>query len=124
MNRDKVIKKVIGCLYDAYAPDDDEGQELIEALKQELKQEPCDDCINRKALIERINRAEKNFKNDNMDSISSDEENPFIDGVLSAVFNIRQMVVQAPSVQPKTKPYEDDEQTLKYTGQDTMMSAT
>ena len=59
-----------------------------------------------------------------MDSISSDEENPFIDGVLSAVFNIRQMVVQAPSVQPKTKPYEDDKQTLKYTDQDTMMSAT
>lgn len=124
MNREEVIRKVIGCLYDAYAPDDGEGEELIEALKQELKQEPCDDCINRKALIERINRAEENFKNDNMNSISSDEENLFVDGVLSAVFNIRQMVVQAPSVQPKTESYEDNEQTLGCADQDVMMPAT
>ena len=105
MNREETIRKVVGCLTDCYAPDDGEGEELIEALKQELKQEPCDDCISRKALIERINKAEENFKTNNIDSISSDEENPFVDGILSAVFNIRQMVVQAPSVQPKTEPY-------------------
>lgn len=77
-----------------------------EALNRAIKlleQEPCEDAISRKALIERINNAEENFKVDNMDSISSDEENPFVDGVLSGVFNIRQMVAQAPSCEPARK---------------------
>ena len=45
MNREEAIRKVIGCLTDCYAPDDDgEGEELIEALKQILK-EPILDKI-------------------------------------------------------------------------------
>ena len=45
MNREEVIRKVIGCLTDYYAPNDDgEGEELIEALKQILK-EPILDKI-------------------------------------------------------------------------------
>jgi hypothetical protein len=63
-----------------------------------LEQEPCEDCVSRKALIERINHAEENFKVDNMESIGSDDGDPFVDGVLSGVFNIREMVIQAPSV--------------------------
>lgn len=63
-----------------------------------LEQEPCEDCVSRKALIERINHAEENFKADNMESIGSDDGDPFVDGVLSGVFNIREMVIQAPSV--------------------------
>ena len=66
-----------------------------------LEQEPCEDAISRKALIERINNAEENFKADNMESIGSDDGDPFVDGVLSGVFNIREMVIQAPSVTPQ-----------------------
>lgn len=55
------------------------------------------DAISRKALIERINQAEENFKSDYIESISSGGD-PFVDGVLSGVFNIRQMVAQAPSI--------------------------
>lgn len=55
------------------------------------------DAISRKALIERINQAEENFKSDYIESISSGG-GPFVDGVLSGIFNIRQMVAQAPSI--------------------------
>ena len=44
MNREEAIRKVIGCLTDCYALDDGEGEELIEALKQILK-EPILDKI-------------------------------------------------------------------------------
>jgi len=71
----------------------------IKALEEEL----CEDCISRQALIERIDNAEENFKVDNMDSISIGEENPFVDGVLSGVFNIRLMIAQAPPVTPTRK---------------------
>lgn len=60
-------------------------------------QEPCEDAISRKALIERINQAEENFRADHIESISSGDD-PFVDGVLSGVFNIRQMVAQAPPI--------------------------
>lgn len=62
-----------------------------------------EDCISRQALIERINNAEENFKADHMESIASDDGDPFVDGVLSGVFNIREMVAQAPSVTPTRK---------------------
>lgn len=70
--------------------------------RKELIQQ-SEDCISRQALIKRIDYAEENFKVDNMDSISTGEENPFVDGVLSGVFNIRKMIAQAPSVAPTTK---------------------
>lgn len=76
-------------------------QVLSEVIK-DLEQEPCEDAVSRQALIERINNAEENFKADNMESIASDDGNPFVDGVLSGVFNIREMVAQAPSVTPTT----------------------
>lgn len=66
-----------------------------------LQKQLCEDYISRKALIERINNAEENFKADNMESIESGDGDPFVDGVLSGVFNIRIMVQQAPSVIPK-----------------------
>lgn len=61
------------------------------------EQEPCNDAISRKALIERINKAEDNFKADNMEIIASGED-PFVDGVLSGIFNVRKMVIQAQSI--------------------------
>ena len=73
----------------------------LEMAIKALEQQTCEDTISRKALIERINNAEENFKHDNIESISSGDENPFVDGVLSGVFNIRQMVSQAPPVQPE-----------------------
>ena len=62
-----------------------------------LEQEPCNDAISRKALIERINKAEDDFKADNMEIIASGGDS-FVDGVLSGVFNIREMVIQAQSI--------------------------
>lgn len=62
-----------------------------------LEQEPCEDAISRKALIERINKAEDDFKADNMEIIASGGDS-FVDGVLSGVFNIREMVIQAQSI--------------------------
>lgn len=61
------------------------------------EQEPCEDAISRKALIERINKAEDDFKADNMEIIASGGDS-FVDGVLSGVFNIREMVIQAQSI--------------------------
>lgn len=62
-----------------------------------LEQEPCEDAISRKALIERINKAEDDFKADNMEIIASGGDS-FVDGVLSGVFNVRKMVIQAQSI--------------------------
>ena len=76
-------------------------QTLSNMIDELLEQQLCEDCISRKALIERINEAEENFKADNMESIATGDENPFVDGVLSGVFNIRVMVQQAPSVTPQ-----------------------
>ena len=77
------------------------------------------DCISRADLIERINNAEEQFKYDNMETIGYGDGDPFVDGVLSGVWNIREMVKQAPSVtpqEPKTfkwctdcKEYDQDE---------------
>ena len=44
MTKEEAIRKVEGCLTDCYALDDGEGEELIEALKQILK-EPILDNI-------------------------------------------------------------------------------
>jgi len=49
-------------------------------------------------LIKRINTAEENFKADHMETIGGDIEDPFVDGVLSGVFCIREMVTQAPTI--------------------------
>ena len=78
-----------------------EWAETVRMAIKALEQEPCEDCVSRKALIERINHAEENFKADNMESIGSDDGDSFVDGVLSGVFNIREMVIQAPSVTPQ-----------------------
>lgn len=80
-----------------------EQKEYLRMSIEALKQEPCEDTISRQTLIERINNAEEIFKSDNMESIASDDGDPFVDGVLSGVFNIRQMVIQAPPVIPQPK---------------------
>ena len=54
--------------------------------------------IESEELIKRINNAEENFKADHMETIASDDGDAFVDGVLSGVFNIREMVNQAPTV--------------------------
>ena len=76
------------------------SEDVINAIADAVvkkMQQPCKDAISRKALIERINQAEENFKADHIESISSGDD-PFVDGVLSGVFNIRQMVAQAPPI--------------------------
>ena len=81
-------------------PRNDMDKTTIDACRGAIKlleQEPCEDVISRKALIERINKAEDDFKADNMEIIASGGDS-FVDGVLSAVFNIREMVRQAQSV--------------------------
>lgn len=50
-------------------------------------------------LIKRINTAEKNFEADHMETIGGDIEDPFVDGILSGVFCIREMVTQAPTIE-------------------------
>lgn len=98
MTNEKAIKIVNTVLL--FGKCDCPKEEIEECLRiaiKALEQEPCEDAISRKALIERINQAEENFKADNIESISSGGD-PFVDGVLSGVFNIRQMVAQAPSI--------------------------
>ena len=56
--------------------------------------------IDANKLIERINAAEEQFKADHMESIGADDGAPFVDGVLSGVFNIREMVFQAETIVP------------------------
>lgn len=56
--------------------------------------------IDANKLIERINAAEKQFKADHMESIGADDGDPFVDGVLSGVFNIREMVFEAETIVP------------------------
>lgn len=66
------------------------------------------DCISRQALIESINKAEENFKLEHIGSIISGYEDPFVDGVLSGVFSIRQMIIKAPSVTPESYKAESE----------------
>ena len=84
-------------LIDKYYPQIEDYREALVLAIKALEQEHCEDAISRKALIERINQAEENFKSDYIESISS-EGDPFVDGVLSGIFNIRQMAAQAPSI--------------------------
>ena len=53
--------------------------------------------ISRNELLKRISNAEDNFKADYAECIYI-SENPDLDGVLSGVFNIREMVQQAKAV--------------------------
>lgn len=108
MTREEAVKILNTVL--CFGKCDCSKEEIKECLKMAIKaleRKSCEDAISRKALIERINQAEENFKADNIESISSGGD-PFVDGVLSGVFNIRQMVAQAPTIWDKaTKGSED-----------------
>jgi hypothetical protein len=54
------------------------------------------DLISRDDLIEKIDNAEAEFKADHMESIASGENDEFVDGVLSGIFNIRKMIIEMP----------------------------
>lgn len=56
------------------------------------------DNISKSHLIERLKNAETEFKADNIESISNDVEEPFVDGVLSAMFFIRVMILNEPTM--------------------------
>lgn len=56
------------------------------------------DIISKKHLIERLKNAEEEFKADNMESITSGIYDPFIDGVLSAMVFIREMISNEPTM--------------------------
>lgn len=68
-----------------------------------------DDLISRKDLLNRINLAEDNFKADNAETIFSGDGDSFCDGVLSGVFNIREMVMQATPITQDNKEYHKGE---------------
>lgn len=98
MTREEAVK-IFNTLL-AFGRCDCKKGEVKECLKMAINalNQPCKDAISRKALIERINQAEENFKADHIESISSGDDDPFVDGVLSGVFNLRQMVAQAPAI--------------------------
>ena len=56
------------------------------------------DNISKTHLIERLKNAEEEYKADNMESISADVEDSFVDGVLSAMFFIRVMILNEPTM--------------------------
>ena len=55
------------------------------------------DNISKSHLIKRLKNAEEEFKADNMESITSGIEDPFVDGVLSAMFFIRVSILNEPT---------------------------
>lgn len=56
------------------------------------------DNISKSHLIKRLKNVEEEFIADNMESISNDVEDPFVDGVLSAMFFIRVMILNEPTM--------------------------
>lgn len=85
------------CLKHNYTINFADMEVFCDMVIKALEQEPCEDAISRKALIERINKAEDDFKTDNMEIIASGGDS-FVDGVLSGIFNVREMVIQAQSI--------------------------
>ena len=101
MTREEAIRKVEGCLTDCYAPNDDgEGKELIEALKQILK-EPILDKIK--------TEIEQSYCTPN---------NDYDHGRNYGLYMATQIIDKYKAEN------EDDEQILEYTDQNTMISAT
>lgn len=86
------ILKSLWCYKDCNYSDTDIRKALDMAIKS-LEKSNLNDNISKIHLINRLNKAEENFKADNMESISSDIENPFVDGVLSAIFDFRLMIL-------------------------------
>ena len=91
MTREEAIKKVEGCLTDDFPIEDyEEVEEIIIALEQE----PCEDAISRKALLEEI---ENGIKAGNYEE--GYEEYPHINDM----DDIIECIKYADSVQPKPK---------------------
>lgn len=97
------IERAIKLLVNANYSDKWQGNEdlttahnmAIKALEK-FNDNTCD-IISKTHLIERLKNAEEEFKADNMESITSGIDGPFIDGVLSAMFFIRVMILNEPT---------------------------
>ena len=96
-------KEAIAILYQYSLQDMTYSKEDIDAFKMSIKalekfNDYTCDIISKTHLIERLKNAEEEFKADNMESITSGIDNPFIDGVLSAMFFIRVMILNEPTM--------------------------
>lgn len=98
------IEKAIKLLVNANYSDKWQGNEdLTTAHNMAIKalekfNDNTYDNISKSHLIERLKNAEEEFKADNMESITSGIDEPFIDGVLSAMFFIRVMILNEPTM--------------------------
>jgi hypothetical protein len=88
------ILKSLWCYKDCKYSDTDVRKALDMAIKA---LENSYDNISKTHLIKRLKNAEEDFKADNMESISCDNDDPFVDGVLSAMFFIRVMILNEPT---------------------------
>lgn len=101
MTSEKTIEVLqsLWCYKDCNYSDTDIRKSLDMAIKalEKFNDYTCD-IISKTHLIERLKNAENEFIADNMESISSGIDDPFIDGVLSAIFSIRVMILNEPTM--------------------------
>lgn len=97
MTTEKAIQilKSLWCYKDTGYKDTDIRKALDIAINS---LEKSNDNISKSHLIKRLKNAEEEFKADNMESITSGIDDPFIDGVLSAMFFIRVMILNEPTM--------------------------
>ena len=99
MTSEKAIKLLVNAKYS----DEWQGnEELTTAHNMSIKalekfNDYTCDIISKTHLIERLKNAEEEFKADNMESITSGIYEPFVDGMLSAMFFIRVMILNEPT---------------------------
>ena len=104
MNKEQVIEKAKEQYSEIWDCDinhpkyEDTVEEIVTGVIRLIMQPTSVDCISRKALIERINNAEDNFISDHQEEMNDGDS--FCDGIMSAIFNIREMVAQASPVTP------------------------
>lgn len=92
------ILKSLWCYKETKYSDTDIRKALDIAINSlEKFNDNTNDIISKSHLIERLKNAEEEFKADNMKSMSNDAEEPFVDGVLSAMFFIRVMILNEPT---------------------------
>lgn len=94
------ILQSLWCYKDCNYSDTDIRNALDMAIKslKKFNDNTCD-IISKTNLIKRLKNDEEEFKADNMESITSGIDDPFIDGVLSAIFYIRVMILNEPTME-------------------------
>ena len=90
------ILQSLWCYKNPEYSDTDVRKALDIAINSLEKSNSTYDNISKSHLIERLKNAEEDFKADNMKSLN-DIEDPFVEGVLSAMFFIRVMILNEPT---------------------------